>query len=182
MTDRFRQVERVQEDRIINDCVKEFTSLMKRDIRNTSTLQEITDSVKNVTGEIKRKFFKCASQTLCDYNEEEFQKSDTSERFNLKISHVSVEFIRNQVDVVYHKMITDNKKSLATFMANVFKNLKPGWWTEFKETYNKRLQSVCDTIDKLGEGNEDLATIFTEELNAEKKREFFLTIHEKLLI
>jgi len=99
----------------------------------------------------------------------------------LKIGFETVEFVRQQLDLVYSRMMNDQKNSLDVLISNIFKDVKPGWWSEFLTRYEKALEKVCKTIDDMGTENEDLKSIFNEKVNHEKKREFFLLIRETFM-
>lgn len=144
-------------------------------------MKEIVEGVKLVKSEITNKFHTMIKETLYEYDEANYHEEDSYGKFKLRINHETVEFIRNQLDVVYSKMINEQKKTLDVFIANIFKDIKPGWWNEFSKSFDQRRELMCNEIDNLASDSEELKSIFNEELNTEKKREFFLVTRDSFM-
>ena len=180
LKEQFTVISKIQIEKIITKCIKDFKQQLKMDIRNTHSLAEIIEGTKNVKFAITNQFNLLQKQTLFETDSTAVEE-ESKANFNLKIGFETVEFVRQQLDLVYSRMMNDQKNSLDVLISNIFKDVKPGWWLEFLTRYEKALEKVCKTIDDMGTENEDLKSIFNEKVNHEKKREFFLLIRETFM-
>lgn len=180
LREEFTIISKVQVEKIIEKSIKDFKQQCNQDIRNTESLNEIIEGTKNIKFAITNQYNELLNQSLLESDASSLEEESNS-KFLLKLNFETVEFVRGQLDVIYTRMMNDSKNSLDILVRNIFKDVKPGWWTEFLAKHDKTLKNVCNLIDNMGEQNEELKSIFNEKVNYEKKREFFLLSRETFM-
>lgn len=180
MKGQFRIIENTQIQTSIDDCVTEFKSGIKK-LRGFENLKEVVDAAKLEKSKITESYVNKLKETKFEFNEDKYKEEESYNSFVESISHETNLFIRNQVDLVYNRMQNEQTKAMDTFIGNIFKDIKPGWWADFLKSYQIRLDNTCKQIDNLATNSEELQGIFSDELNDQKKKQFFFNLRDHFL-